>query len=119
MKQDDLDRILSSAQDIVPSSGFTLSVLEAVRSEAATPPPIPFPWKRALPGIAAAGFAVLSVLVLGIEEIARPTPVPPSATLTAALASILDAAKTGGAGWILLALLLTLVSTLLSMRLAD
>ena len=32
---------------------------------------------------------------------------------------ILEAAKTGGAGWILLALLLTLVSTLLSMRLAD
>jgi len=32
--------------------GFLASVMDRVREEAAAPPPIPFPWKRALPGMA-------------------------------------------------------------------
>ena len=52
MRHDDLDHILSEGQDILPSSGFVGSVMDAVRYEAAAPPPIPFPWKRALPGFA-------------------------------------------------------------------
>ncbi len=54
MDHDDLDRLLSHEPEIVPSSGFTASVMKAVRVQAQAPPPIPFPWKRALPGIAAA-----------------------------------------------------------------
>ena len=50
-----LDAALQPESDrLVPSSGFTESVMSAVRAEAAAPPPIPFPWMRALPGIAAA-----------------------------------------------------------------
>jgi hypothetical protein len=48
---DAIDRILASDDPLVPSSGFVASVMERVRDEAAAPPPIPFPWKRALPGI--------------------------------------------------------------------
>ena len=43
MRDDEIDRILSSEEGIVPSSGFTVSVMEEVMREASTPPPIPFP----------------------------------------------------------------------------
>jgi hypothetical protein len=36
------------------SSGFTASVMNAVRMQSQAPPPIPFPRKSALPGMAAA-----------------------------------------------------------------
>ena len=53
---DKLDNILASEPELVPSSGFLASVMERVKEEAAVPPPIPFPWKRAIPGmILAAG----------------------------------------------------------------
>jgi hypothetical protein len=54
MNHDDLDHLLSHETEIVPSFGFTASVMNAVRAQAQAPPPIPFPWKRALPGMAAA-----------------------------------------------------------------
>jgi hypothetical protein len=54
MNDDDLDRILSRQEDIVPSSGFVSNVMDAVRREASAPPPIPFPWKWAIPGLRSA-----------------------------------------------------------------
>jgi len=61
-----LDAALSAEHDqILPSSGFADAVMTAVRAEAAAPAPIPFPWKRAIPGIVgiAAGIALLIALV--------------------------------------------------------
>ncbi|HWW92056.1 MAG TPA: hypothetical protein VN375_01730 [Vicinamibacteria bacterium] len=52
---DKLDNILADEADLVPSSGFLASVMESVIEEAAAPPPIPFPWKRAIPGMILAG----------------------------------------------------------------
>lgn len=49
---DTLDTILAHEQELVPSSGFLARVMDKVQEEAAAPPPIPFPWKRALPGMA-------------------------------------------------------------------
>ena len=46
--------------EIVPSSGFTARVMDAVHLEATTPPAIPFPWTRALPGIVAAAVALVA-----------------------------------------------------------
>jgi len=46
-----IDAILSSEEELIPSSGFVAATMERVREEAATPEPIPFPWLRALPGI--------------------------------------------------------------------
>jgi hypothetical protein len=51
MKDELIDRILAPEEQLVPSSGFAASVMERIREEAAAPPPIPFPWKRAIPGI--------------------------------------------------------------------
>lgn len=61
MRDDELDRILSEGE-ILPSSGFTASVMDAVRREAAAPPPIPFPWKRAFPGLVAASLTLALLL---------------------------------------------------------
>ena len=75
MKDPEIDRILSaqfSARDeILPSSGFTASVMDAVRREASAPPPIPFPWKRALPGIVVATFVLVLVIVVGIATLVQ------------------------------------------------
>ncbi len=51
MNHDELDCGLSQADDIVPSSGFSVSVMRRIESEAGALPPIPFPWLRAWPGI--------------------------------------------------------------------
>lgn len=50
---DELDRILSREQPLSPSPRFAATVMAAVRAEAAVPPPLPFPWKPALAGLAA------------------------------------------------------------------
>ena len=115
MTNDELDRILSSNDDILPSSGLAASVMEAIRSEAATPPPIPFPWKRALPGLAAAGVALVWMLVLVLDQLlqgALTLPLP--ASLSVWSLPIAEAL-----GWSALALLLSLISAKLSIQLAS
>lgn len=52
MTPDDLDRILSSDDLIEPSSGFAMNVMNAVRRQAAEPPPLRFPWSRFAVGLA-------------------------------------------------------------------
>ena len=93
-------------EDIVPSSGFTASVMDAIAREATAPPPIPFPWKRALPGLAwcvAMGIAFLSI---GPDSGHNPPPTPE-------LSAVLK-----GAGWITAAIVMSLLSVTLSMRIA-
>lgn len=50
-RQASLDRILLGEEEMIPSSGFLAATMERVRDQAAMPAPIPFPWKRAIPGI--------------------------------------------------------------------
>jgi hypothetical protein len=58
---EDIDRALArDAAGVRASPSFAASVMAAVRREAKEPPPLPFPWTRAAPGIAAA------VLTLGL-----------------------------------------------------
>src|SRR5215208_4256108 len=47
----DFDRVLSSADDLVPSSGFAASVMDAVRDAAGARPLLPFPWVRFIAGV--------------------------------------------------------------------
>jgi hypothetical protein len=67
MNDEMLDRMLASEEELIPSSGFAASVMERIREEAAASPPIPFPWKRAIPGIA------LTAVVFGggVVELSR------------------------------------------------
>lgn len=113
MTNDDLDRILSSkSDDIAPSSCLIASVMDAIHSEAAAPPPIPFPWKRALPGLAAAGVALVCLLTLVFRQVLNGAfPLPQVAYVPIWKSPLVEAA-----GWSFLALALSLILVKLSTR---
>jgi hypothetical protein len=123
MNNDELDRMLSQSDDIQPSSGFAVSVMDAVRAEAAAPPPIPFPWTRALPVLLAAAVALIAVAVAGIaalEQTSRQALPPELATsLWSALAPYARSTVGTDVAWMAAALLAAFVSVKLSMRLAS
>jgi hypothetical protein len=106
LENDWLDRELSASETLLPSSGFASSVMEAVRSEAAVPPPIPFPWKRAVPGLVAL-FVCLSWLGF---KLARTNWAPADPSQSAWISHAWDTAIQLQAGWIALVLLVTLLS---------
>ena len=120
MKDEELDRILSKDLDIAPSSGFVHFVMDALRNDAAAPPPIPFPWKGALPGIAACGGALVWLFIQAFRLPARDA-VDSSflANLVAHAAPWWNVLEMSGVGWVLLAGLVTLLSVRLSLRLAG
>ena len=75
----DIARALSSPREhILPSSGFAASVMAAIAHESVAPAPIPFPWKRALPGFAAIGVA-LALLIATLVSMVLSAPAAPSA----------------------------------------
>lgn len=114
---DDLDRILSAEEELQPSPGFPHAVMAAVRREASSPP-IPFPWRRALPGLAATGAAlVATLLVLAQGALGAATARPPPAWLSP-LRPALDAAVGAGIHWLALGLVASLASVALSWRFA-
>jgi hypothetical protein len=119
MKNPDLDRILSKEEEILPSSGFAASVMEAVHREAAVPPPIPFPWKRALPGLCVVALTLVSLITASILLLIHGAPGQsiPRQWLTAS-ASIIAASRNMGVAWILVALLLSFASVQLAMHFA-
>jgi len=122
MKPDELDRVLLREAEIVPSSGFAGSVMAAVRSEATAPPPIPFPWLRALPGLAACGVAIALTLMDAFRSPVRESASAATPTLTQWLDGVvplLERAQMFGAGWVLLGLLLTAAGLKLTWRLAG
>jgi hypothetical protein len=108
MKAEELDRVLSEEPDIVPSSGFVASVMEAVTAEA-TAPPLPFPWKRAWP--LAAGLAALFVWLMILQF--RPELAGPGPDLYSWFEMIFPMAT----GWVIGALLMTVAITGWSLRL--
>lgn len=126
MKDPEIDRILSaqfSARDeILPSSGFTASVMDAVRREASAPPPIPFPWKRALPGIVVATFVLVLVIVVGIATLVQAArgklALGPSTFSWSLPIPAWQGTVNSIVGWTALALVVAFVSVKLSMRLA-
>ena len=122
MSDNDMDRILSKHDEILPSSGFAASVMEAVHREASAPPPIPFPWRRALPGIVVATFALVLVVTVGVAAIlqmSRGVLSMPTATISSSLPWLAGQGTTGSTiGWTALALAAAFVSIKVSMRLA-
>ncbi|HUN84713.1 MAG TPA: hypothetical protein VMU48_10050 [Terracidiphilus sp.] len=116
MKRDKLDEILGAEEEIVPSSGFADSVMQRIHEEAIALPPIPFPWKRALPGfivvVCASGWGAVELVRESISSISAASQLP--ATIPIATLHPLE-----GAGWVALALSAALVSWLLARRLAG
>jgi len=110
LRDEEIDRVLGGEEEIQPSSGFHGSVMEAVHREATAPPPIPFPWKRAWPAIAAAALALAGSPVLLVKSGAAGPPI---------FDALLHAAASVGAPWIALAAAATAGSLLLSRRFAG
>jgi hypothetical protein len=115
----ELDHILlthmnAATEQLTPSSGFTQSVMDAIREQATAPPPIPFPWKRLLP----AAIALLGTLLVFAVFAGRQ-----ASPLTGAFSSVsFDfAVYTTAAtrlGWIAAAICLSLATATISFKLA-
>jgi len=120
-ESEEIDRILYD-QEFLPSSGFTVSVMDAVRREAAAPPPIPFPWKRALPGLVVAGIALSLVLIAiasALLQAGKAAPPQFSMSFRSVVPSLLRGDIESAAIWTVLALLAAFISVKLSTRLAS
>jgi hypothetical protein len=90
--------------------------MERVQDEARAPAPIPFPWKRAVPGILLAA----GVFGWGAYEFVRQA-IPAARSIVLTVPQISAAAERPfeEAGWVVLALAVSLASWLLSRRLAG
>lgn len=127
MNKDDLDRVLMEREEIVPSSGFVLSVMEAVQQEAAAPAPIAFPWKWALPGLIVSVALALGLIVRWIYSGARvdhPVNTAASALPAENLLSMLPHGQIAASTlvaleWSALVLVVSLAAIWFSMRIAS
>ena len=109
MKDEEIDRVLGGEEDVLPSSGFHASVMEAIHREV-TVPPLPFPWHRAVPAFAAAGLALVVSLVLLVRA---------GAATPNVFHALLGSAANLGAAWLALAVLATAGSLFLSRHLCE
>jgi len=114
-----IDSILSE-DELVPSSGFLAAVMDRVHEESRTPPPMPFPWKRAIPGFVLAS----GVFAWGGFELVRTTGPELSAAVVASPHLPLVVAQSLGrpleaAGWLVVALAASLGAWVLSRSLAG
>jgi hypothetical protein len=116
MNQDQLDTILAREDEIIPSSGFLARVMDKVQEEAVAPPPIPFPWKRAIPGfILAAGVLGWGTVETVLYAIHQPAEFAlPNIHLAASITEPMQQA-----GWVVGALAVSAASWILSRRLAG
>jgi hypothetical protein len=114
VNRDKLDWILTSEEELVPSSGFVASVMERVREETAAPAPIPFPWKRLVPAmvmiVAALLWCAVKLVQQGVPELHSLEQIQPH--LPVALTG-----PTEGLAWVAAALVVSLLSWLLTRRL--
>lgn len=120
MKSDPIDDILAGETELVPSSGFLAAVMDRVQEEAAAPPPIPFPWKRAIPGILMAvgvfgwgAIEAVRTIAASHGSLVLPTSLPVAAFSAPVMQSLKVAGLAVGAGAI------SALSWMLSHRLAG
>lgn len=116
MKDEMIDRILASEEALLPSSGFTAAVMDRIREEAAVPQPIPFPWRRVMPGIVLGcgglGWGAVELARLAIAAAHDPQPIalPISRATLRPFESL---------GWSALALVVALATWFVSQRIGG
>jgi hypothetical protein len=113
---DELDRLLAKEDDVVPSSGFAEAVMDAVRTAKAAPPPIPFPWTRALLALGAIA-VILGVSASGLIQVgSRSAADAWSFALPPAVHQAIQAVTTPESIWTIAALVLATASIVGGMR---
>ena len=115
----ELDRMLAThmnaaSEQLAPSSGFTQSVMDAIRDEATAPPPIPFPWKRLLPAAIALLCAIIGLIVFA----GRHAPALPEALSSGSINFVINTPAAMNLLWIALAIGLSLITATISYKLA-
>lgn len=112
----EIEAILAGEEKLLPTSGFLSSTMERVRLDAAMPVSIPFPWKQAIAYIllatGVAGWGAVELVRFGLPVLRLLTLSPPN--VVASFWRPLEQA-----GWVALALGISLASWLFSYRLAD
>lgn len=110
-EMDAIGRILAADEALVPSSGFAPAVMERVHEESRVPAPIPFPWKRAIPGM---------VLAAGVFGWGAAEMIGHAAAMTVSLITLhlSDAATSGleSTGWVAMAMAVSIVAWRFSSR---
>jgi hypothetical protein len=86
MNADHLERALSE-DDITPSSGFVTTVMASILQDAQAPAPIPFPWVRAMLGLAS---AVILLLAVPAVWLISPSLVPISSSGSGTASAVAD-----------------------------
>ena len=118
-----MDGALDAEQDtILPSSGFADAVMAAVRRESRAPEPIPFPWRRALPGLVAGAVALLGCVAVCVSLLASAAPVPAAGSgawlnWQGAMTAGLSRTVFPGLGWLAFALAIPLLCLVILHRL--
>lgn len=112
MNDAELDRMLSQSEPIVPSGTFATSVMQAIAREG-TPSPLAFPWQRALPGFIGLAASLVTIVVFAVRAA-----LGAGAAVPSPIVSIFAMTQSDAAGWILMALGVTLVSMLVPLRIA-
>jgi hypothetical protein len=108
----------SPSEQLTPSSGFVLSVMDAIHAEAVQPPPIAFPWRRVLPGaIAALGILLAYALFVFTGHVSGKPSAASPLHLEAALFPLTPLEM--AAGWTVLAAFLSLILVAASFRLGG
>jgi hypothetical protein len=110
------ESILASEEPIVPSSGFLGGVMERVKEESAMAAPIPFPWKRALPGF------VVATAILGcggVEFVRWGASTMKEASFAVPHVSMAMNQPFAHAGWVALAAGISIASWLLARKLVG
>jgi hypothetical protein len=114
MNDDEIESILAGGDEILPSSGFAASVMEAVHQEVITPPPLAFPWRRAAPGmvalLAAFGMAIWRFIVALNNATSN-------VLLDEQLRQLSAVGTRSAIQWVIVAIAVTIVSVLLPLRL--
>ena len=120
MSASPIDRILAGEEELIPASGFVASVMERIEEEARVPAPIAFPWRRAVPGMVLAvgvfgwgGYEIAGQARAAASNLVFNAPHWP-ANLTANLVG-----PFGAAGWVVIALGISLASWMVSRRISG
>jgi hypothetical protein len=112
----EIEAILAGEEELLPSSGFLSVVMARIEQEAAAPPPVPFPWKLAVPGIlmAAGVFGWGTIELIRLDLL---TPASLEFTLPPLSSAVIGQIEQ--AGWVAVALGVSLLSGLRARRLAG